>query len=113
MKTPLVCLLMLSPLRLEEEYCLSRDDQLNCKICVLSYLSNFSCKPPSEEIKDCLFYANEKECLRCKYGKFLANNNQKCEKMKKSLCLAMNQQKECIVCDKDIQIEKNQCHEEN
>lgn len=44
---------------------------------------------------------------------YLTNNETTCEKIKNSFCLVTNWEKECIACDKGIEINWNVCDPEN
>ena len=96
------------------QYCLSLDDQLNCKICAMSYLSlSKKCLPPPTPIQNCIQYSSPKKCTRCIFSFSPNQDGSICEKITKKDCYIINRQKECSACKREIRIEDGECKKEN
>ena len=96
------------------QYCISLDDQLNCKICAMSYLtSEKTCSLPSTLIPKCIQYSSSKVCSRCIFGYSPNQEGFICEKIKKKDCYIINRQKDCTACKRDIGIKDGDCEKEN
>ena len=97
----------------KNEYCLKSSSSEECRICAGSYLKEKTCQKPEIKMKNCLEYSSELTCKKCSFGYKVSSSKEECEKITLPYCLMVNNEYECLACEKGIKLKNNSCDPEN